>query len=251
MRYLADKDFDRLKQTHPEIASGVCPTCQDTGTFKWWGDENVCDCITQRRLNRLYSHAGIEMKYQRLDWDDFILTPDQLAPIRSYIDGVDGHMNHGTGFFISGTVGTGKTFIATMILKALILKDYTCFFQMFSQTIESYTDSWGDSEKKEAFAERFLRSKVLCLDDLGREMPNKVAPAALDYILRTRNQCLRPSIVTTNLTPQQIQSRYGAQILSLLMEQSIGVHLTGLDFRPRAHERGENEKRQGELRPIT
>lgn len=250
LRLLADKDFDRLKVTHPEIAEGICPTCKDTGTYRWWGQEHACDCFTQKQLNILYCHAGIELKYQRLDWEDFILSAEQLAPIHAYIEGADGYMDNGTGLFISGGIGTGKTLIATMTLKTLVRQGLSCFFQMFSQAMESYTDSWGDSEKKEGFAERFLRSKVVCLDDLGREAPNKIAAPTLDYILRTRNQCLRPTVVTTNLTPRQIEARYGAQILSLLMEQSIGVHLEGRDFRPQAHERGRTETNRGEVRPI-
>lgn len=253
MRYLNDKDFTRLKGSHQEIASGVCPTCKDTGTYRWWGDENVCDCRTQRQLNVLYSHAGIGLEYQRLDWEDVPLSAEALAPIHNYIEKSDPYVDRGMGLFISGSIGTGKTLIANLVLKAFVKKDYDCYFTTFSQTIESFTSTWGSQENKEWFAERFMRSKVLCLDDLGRELrsSNKLPASTFDHILRARTQNCRPVILTTNLNPIEVNRGYGAGVLSLLMQSSIGVHLHGNDFRPLAHDRTVNEIEHGEVRPIS
>jgi DNA replication protein DnaC len=253
LRSLSDKDFARLTSAYPEIAEDICPTCKGSGSYRWWGDEHVCDCATQKQLNVLYSHAGIGLTYQRLDWEDLALPEEALAPIRDYIEHAERWVDRGVGLFISGPLGTGKTLIANLVLKELVKKDYDCYFTTFSQTIESFTATWGSQENKEWFAERFMRSRVLCLDDLGREFrsSNKLPVSTFDHILRTRTQNSRPVILTTNLTPGEVTVGYGAAVLSLLLEQSIGVHLEGKDFRPRAHERTAKEVQQGEVRPIS
>lgn len=252
MRFLSDADLARLKVSHPEIAEGICPTCRDVGHYVWKNREYECDCSEQKRLNKVYSHAGIGLPYQRLDWDDLMIPDHYLTPIHKYIDNPDKYINRGMGFFISGTIGAGKSLIANLLLKALIKKDYDCYFVTFANTIESFTATWGSPENKTIFAERFMRSRVLCLDDLGKEhrSNNNLRASTFDHILRTRTQNSRPSILTTNLHPPEVRTGYGAGVLSLLLEQSIGMHLEGTDFRPKAHDRTMSEIDNDEVRPI-
>ena len=215
MRFLSDQDFNRLKASHPEISHGLCPTCQGKGSFLWWGDENVCDCATQKQLSILYSHAGIGLNYQRLDWDDVALSQEQLAPIHNYINDTDRYVHRGVGLILSGPIGTGKTLIANLVLKALVKKDYDCYFTTFARPSSHSPQPGAVSRTRSGFAERFMHSKVLCLDDLGREFrsSNKLPATTFDHILRTRVQNCRPVILTTNLTPNEIRSGYGAGVL--------------------------------------
>jgi DNA replication protein DnaC len=252
MRFLTDQELTRLKASHPEIAEGICPTCRDVGHYVWKNREYECDCGEQKRLNKLYTHAGIGLDYQRLDWEDLHIPDEYLGPIHKYIDTPDKYINRGMGFFISGTLGAGKTLISNLLLKALIKKDYDCYFTTFSNTIESFTATWGSQENKTLFADRFMRSRVLCLDDLGKEhrINTKLPTSTFDHILRTRTQNARPTILTSNLGPNEVRTGYGAGVLSLLLQQSIAMHLEGIDFRARAHDRTMGEIDNDEIRPI-
>lgn len=250
--YLSDQEFTQLKQSFPDIAADRCPTCKDKGTYRYWGDENVCDCRQQKNLNVLYCHAGIGALYQRLDWDDLTLTPEQVAPIREYATHVDRYVDKGIGLFISGTIGSGKTLLSNLVLKQLVKTGLSCYFTTFAQTIEAFTSTWGSPDEKSRFADRFMNTTVLCLDDLGREFrsSNNLRASTFDHILRTRVFRSFPTIITTNLNVDEVRRGYGSGILSLLYEQSIGVHLEGTDFRPQAHQRTITEAQQGEVRPI-
>lgn len=253
MRYLNDKELARLEAEYPEIAEGKCPTCHDAGHYVWQNRDHECDCREQKQLNKLYCHAGIGLPYQRLTWEDLTLTDQELAPIRNYVDNPTKYLNVGAGFFISGPVGAGKTLVANLVIKDLIKQDYDCFFATFTQTIESFTATWGSQENKGIFAERFMRSKVLCLDDLGREQRsrNNLPASTFDHILRTRVLQGRCTFLTTNLTPKEIHRGYGAAVLSLLMERSIAMHFDkGHDFRPQVYNRMMTELDNDEVRPI-
>lgn len=253
MGYLSEAELAQLKLTHPEI-SDQCPTCLGATVYTWKGTERFCDCREQRRLNVQYSRAGIGMTYQRLDWSDLRpLFPPDKERIDRYLASPDRYVTQGIGLMLSGGVGTGKTLLVNLILKALIRQGYDCYFTTFSGAIEAFTSTWGDNAEKRRFADRFMRSRVLCLDDLGKEFrakTNNLAESTFDNILRTRVQEARPTLLTTNLAAVDLTIGYGASALSLLLEKCIGITMAGEDFRPKAHDRIIDEVERGETRPI-
>ena len=52
------------------------------------------------------------------------------------------------------------------------------------------------------------------------------------------------------MTPDELGSGYGSSVLSLVVEQSIAVNLTGGNHRGLANQRVLDEIAQGEIRPI-
>lgn len=253
--FLTDHQLDQIKADYPDLyRPGHCPTCQDTGAFTWRGEQRDCVCSEQKRLLLRYLHAGIGLTYQRLSWSDltFHHGSPELQPVEDYLDRVEDYIDRGKGLFISGPVGTGKTLLGHLVLKELVKKGVSCYATTFSQTVEAFTAGWNSSEEKQRFAKRFMHSKVLLLDDLGKEFrrSNALQQTTFDHILRTRVQNARPTILTTNMTPTEVHSGYGAAVLSLLVEASIEVPLTGADFRPQAHQRDLEELDRGERRPI-
>ncbi len=251
--YLSDAEMTRLKRQYPGLGRDACPTCRGRGNFVWDGANRKCNCEEQKRLYIRYLHAGIGVTYQRLMWSDFTGPGELLDPVLDYIDHAVAFIERGIGLFLSGPMGTGKTMLANLVLKELVKRDYNCFGTTFSSTVESFTAGWNSAEDKQYFADRFMYSDVLLLDDLGKEFrrQNGLQKTTFDHILRTRVQAGRPTLLTTNMNPREVQHGYGAPVLSLLVEQSIEVVLPGDDFRPKAHERTVAEARSGEMRPIT
>lgn len=250
MRSLSDEELASIEASHPEMRSGVCPTCRDATTFTWQGQTRACACREQKRLYTLYARAGIGLKYMRMTWADVTVPTDQLRPVMDYLDKVDAYVNAGMGLFLSGSVGSGKTTVLNLILKDLVRRDYDCYSTTFVGAIDEFAATWRDDADKQRFAARFEYSKVLGLDDVGKEFSNRLSGHTLDRILRSRDQEDRPTIVTTNLTGSQVYSGYGGPVLSLLVGQSIEVPLSGEDFRVQSRKRRVVEIEQGETRPI-
>lgn len=252
LRCLSDPDYTRLKAEHPEI-DGSCPTCRGAGSYKWRGVENECDCREQKQLNVLYFDAGIGLPYQRKDWDDLVIPRERLAPIYDYMDNPERFLSRGIGLLISGPNGTGKTLISNLILKKLVKEGHLCYFTTASGMVAEFTAGWNDDDEKHRFAQKFMRTNMLCLDDLGKEFKSstKLSASTFDHILRTRVHSGRPTILTTNLGPDDLRRGYGAAALSLLLEQSIGVHIEGQDFRSQVYNRNMGEAYNDEVRPIT
>lgn len=254
-RVLSDDDYQRLARRDPGLSKGYegwCPTCDKKGTFVWKGKEVECDCETQVAMFKWYSVSGIGTTYQRLSWADYEGPQGIIDGIGRYTDNITEFARQGMGLYLSGDVGTGKTMISNLILKWLVHQGYTCFSTTFSQMIEMYTAGWTDKEEKQWFQRKFLNSQFLLLDDIGKERETKIAlnESTFDAVLRQRVSDGRPTMITTNLTAEELQEGYGSAILSLIKEQSLEEVISGDDFRPRANKRRVQEVLDGWTRPI-
>lgn len=258
---LSDDEAERLYVRRPELRAGpheFCPTCRKEGTYFWRGVEHPCDCLRQLQLCKHYSAAGIGDTYQRLDWADLNLPEEDeaalLPKVLKYLEHHDRYIHRGVGLLLYGTIGSGKTLVTNLVLKELVKLGYACFATTFADTIEAFTSTWGSAAKdnKAWFAAKFKHSQVLLLDDLGRELMTRtnLAQSTFDMILRARVQDGRPTLITTNCQPGELKTGYGAQVLSLITEQSMSYGFTGTDFRPHAQRRNQEEIEAGEMRPI-
>ena len=251
-RFLSDNDLTRLWREYPGLKNASCPTCKGAKTYRWQGEDHDCVCSEQQQLHISYLHAGIGVIYQRLNWDDFFGPQEALDTVKDYVQRSGEYIDRGIGLFFGGALGTGKSMLANLVLKELVKAGYDCHSTTFASTITSFTAGWNSRDDAAWFADRFMYSQVLLLDDLGKEFrrSNQLHATTFDHILRTRVQGGRPTILTSNMTSSEVQKGYGAAVLSLLVEQSIEINLTGNDYRPKAHDRTVAEVQRGERRPI-
>ena len=250
--YLSDEEADRLYSKFPQLGSDptiYCPTCDKKGSYTWKGEERQCDCVMQLQLMKHYLAAGVGTRYQRLGWADL---KDQSA-IKIANQYLDAELHRkGIGLLFTGGYGSGKTLTATLVLKDLVKKGYSCYSTTFASMIEFYTAGWKDPEEKKYYAKKVVQSDVLLLDDLGRELrtSTRLSESTFDDVLRTRVQGGRPTFITTNMDESELGHGYGGAALSLIREVSLPKTFTGSDFRPRVATRNLNEALAGETRPI-
>ena len=172
--------------------------------------------------------------------------------LQEYVRRHDDYVEQGLGLLFTGPRGIGKTMLATLVLKEFIRAGYRCCYATYSSAMEMYTTGWRDLDIKRRFEDTFLRTRVLLLDDMGREAKsaNNMQESTFEHILRNRVQSCRPTILTTNLNYDDLEEGYGAAALSLLSEQSMVMEMTGDNFRPKANARKFDEPEEGERRPI-
>jgi len=72
----------------------------------------------------------------------------------------------------------------------------------------------------------------------------------MDEVLRHRVANSLPTIITTNLSMDDLTRNYGSNVMSLLHERSTTYRFTGDDFRDQARYRLDDEVRQGLTRPV-
>jgi DNA replication protein DnaC len=256
-RYLTDEDRHWLYARNPGLpvsSKTGCPTCEGAKVYIWKGYERPCDCHEQLALAKHYLMAGIGELYQRQDWEDFQGDAHAVQTVQQYVEGHRRYVRAGLGLILQGPYGTGKSLLATLAAKELVKLGYTVFFTTFGAMIEEFTKGWGDNEDMARFEAVVVRSKVLVLDDVGKEfksMKTNLVESTFDHVLRRRVAALRPTLLTTNLSYGELAQGYGGSILSLLSEFAISCRVDGNDWRPKALGRSLDELDSGERRPIT
>lgn len=263
VRSLTDPESSRLRQQNTDLwinPQKSCLTCSKQGSFKARSGSQIvdveCRCVDQWKLHRWLLNAGVGLRYQRISWVDAVGVPANVQmAVLEYVDQAEANIATGTGLTLwSPDKGTGKSMLATLLIKALLAKGNDCFFIQFNEMLNFFSDGWRDKDEREWFTRKVRNAGVLGVDDMGREYKGRaeVAEAMFDTVIRARVASARPTIITTNYTPEQMLAGYGGNILSLLSEVNTEIHVPGQDFRPRARERLMRDRADGILTyPIT
>ena len=252
---LLPEEAERVYAQMPALENGYfdyCPTCKKTGSYRRGGKVYQCDCEMQLALAKHYTAAGIPQDYQRIGWADIKMEPPEQ--VQDYLAHLDAYLERGVGLVFSGPRGAGKTMLAVLVLKEIVKRCYPCYYTTFATTVEAYTNGWGGNHIAASwFRHKFLDSKALLLDDMGKEFFSKIQlnVTTFDHILRTREQNNRPTLLTTNMTIPEMTAGYGEGILSMLVGKSFFISMSAPgDFRYQLMERITSDVHNGEERPI-
>jgi DNA replication protein DnaC len=238
-------------------------TCQGRKTFLWVREpgstpvEFECDCKEQYILSRYLLNAGIDLDYQKLGWMDASHVEDAaIELVDDYIEHAEGFTRTGYGLFLFGSKGSGKTLLATLLLKMLLGRGFDGYFTTFPSMIEHHTEGWRNPDEKVWFEQRIVNAGVLVIDDVGRELKNSTASldiieAMFDKVIRSRVSGSRPTILTTNFDAKDFTIKYKGNVMSLLAGRNDFYEFVGNDFRKEFQaDRIKAEARAGLTRPV-
>lgn len=165
---------------------------------------------------------------------DFASANLLLQQIAEYTKNLTNARKKGISLLLAGSNGTGKTLLATSILKAAIRKGFSAQMTSLGGIIQVYTDGWADPRKRQIFDERIKNSDFLLIDDVGKEYQAKnsdLTEIMFDNLIRYRVFRRKPFILTTNTSPTDLKNRYGNSLMSLLQGKTINLRVVDGDYR--------------------
>lgn len=147
---------------------------------------------------------------------------------------------------LSGGAGSGKTHLAVAILRELVRlckildgpKAWCgddrkgCFVsvpELLAKIRATYSDPNGDEE---GLIDKYASVKYLVLDDLGAEKSTEWSISTLYLIIDRRYREMLPTIVTTNLTVDEIGQGLSRRIASRLSSGKV-ISIKAPDYRKR------------------
>jgi DNA replication protein DnaC len=166
--------------------------------------------------------ARIPRRFQYADLED--LEEHITKPLESW--GVEPDRN----LVLLGPVGTGKTHAAVAAARLPHMQGMHVGFCPTVELLDAMRPSVHADDQEDAL-DFALRVPLLILDDLAIERSTEWTIERLYAIVNRRWLDERPTIVTTNLAPEQIVDALGEQLYSRLAHDALALSMTGSDRR--------------------
>ena len=224
-----------------------CPKCEDSG----YVGTKPCSCLMDeyskeqnREITSLMhltneSFDTFNLNYYKNEYDEKLkINPRKhmsavFDACRKYAESFgDGYKN----LFLTGPTGVGKTFLSACIARTVAARRiYSVVYRTAGEVFADYETArfnHGD-ERENAIAElnRYRNCDLLILDDLGTELTTAMTVASLYDLINGRLLNGKKTVISSNLSLENIAQRYSPQISSRLSGDYQVLPFCGEDIR--------------------
>jgi len=137
-----------------------------------------------------------------------------------------------------GKVGTGKSFLSGCISHELLKRGHSVIYFSASDLFSLMADNaFHRSSRPEDSLDNkdIYECDLLVIDDLGTELTNQFVGSSLFTCLNERHIRRKSTIVSTNLSLQELHERYSDRVFSRAVGNFEIIKLTGNDIRVLKH----------------
>ena len=222
-----------------------CRKCKDTGMV----DGRECSCFRQYLIERAYGRSLLNEISSEERFDTF--EPDYYSKTEKDRHGVTPYENmrliYNTclrfaerfggeyrNLLLMGKTGLGKTFLCNSIARKVLDEGFTVIYISAGRLFKTLQDEQfnrNDEEEQESFYDDVLTADLLIIDDLGTEFSTTLVNSQFFNIINERMTNRRPTVISTNLTPERIKEQYSDRVLSRMTDEFEFLTLTGDDIR--------------------
>ena len=212
-----------------------CEKCSDSGFV----DGKMCECMKRALVLAGYTSSGLGGLIGTQSFDNFSLDYYKtgggnyeamqrfVAALKRFADEFDGkiYRNH----LLFGGTGLGKTHLSTSVAKNVIEKGFDVLYVTSVGMIGDFEDKrFGNGEKD---TDRYYTADLLIIDDLGTEVVNQFTLSCLYDVINSRINNKKCTFINTNLTKNEIESKYSERITSRLFGEYYLLPFLGVDIR--------------------
>lgn len=220
----------------------TCPDCMDTGYILTPEQtRSKCHCLRSRELALLYAQSNIQdqlsrenfstLSYEYYQGEDLALFERAVKICKDFIQNFT---NDYQNLLFYGTVGTGKSFLSGCVAGEVLKQERSVIY--FSSaglfdTLARYTFDNREKDTLYTFYEDLYDCDLIIIDDLGTEMTNSFVASQLFSCLNERNLRRKATIISTNLSLEELRDRYSDRVFSRIVSNYTLCKLTGPDIR--------------------
>lgn len=212
-----------------------CPLCYDLGSV----NGKTCSCVKNELIRAGYESAGIADLCKKMSFETFDLSyykgEDRrnmelvLNKAKEFAENFNGS---GSILFFGGT-GLGKTHLSVALTKRIIERGYYCVYCSSDKLFSDYRDERfrSSNDNSESKTDKYAECELLVIDDLGTELNGRDVVSFLYTLLNQRINSGKSTVISTNLTHDELLSAYGERIVSRLFGEFLPYRFTGRDVR--------------------
>lgn len=232
-----------VKNGYPEDYTAVhyeCEKCGDTG----YVDTKMCDCMKKALILAGYESSGLGKLMQTQTFDSFSLDFhrrsregfEKMKHNYEYIKRFAEEFSSSKCVNIAmfGGTGLGKTHLSTAAAKTVIDRGYDVLYVTAVGMISDFEKERFGSGYSDTDVEslgRYYDCDLLIIDDIGTEVTNQFTVSVLYNVINTRLAKMKSTVVSTNLTPNELRTRYWDRIASRIFGEYTLLLFEGVDVR--------------------
>lgn len=224
----------------------TCPDCKDTGFL----DSEKCHCFKQALTLALSQNSTLGHILEKENFDTFSfsyyddmtadsklhLTPQDnirkvVADAKTFVQEFDEVFRN---LLIYGNTGVGKTFLTNCIAKELMDSAHHVVYMTshaLFEAFEAHQFNHGDPSESSTLYHYIFDCDLLIIDDLGTEFSNTFTNSRLYTCINERYLHEKPTVISTNLSLEQLRDRYSERIFSRITGNYTLLKLIGKDIR--------------------
>lgn len=230
-----------------------CPKCKDKGFI----GPDRCSCFEAEFKKELYyrSNLGSMLSHQTFEsfninyYSDDVNKKYSISPrenmefILKYCkDYIENFSKGSSNLLFTGDTGLGKTFMSSCIAKEIINKGFGVIYDSVHNIITVLENERFNRDTGGIDPKTYYETDLLIMDDLGAEFNTQFSEAALYNLLNSRLIAHKPIIISTNLSPEELNSTYHSRIVSRLGGEFEFLPFFGNDLRKVVTERKKKKR---------
>lgn len=221
-----------------------CTKCNDDGLI----DGKMCDCLKDLMKQKATQELNKLSPLSLCDFKDFslkyysdaknelgIIPREKMKEILNYCQcyAEDFH-KRSPSILMTGRTGLGKTHLSLAIAKSAINRGFGVIYGSVQTLVSRLEHERFDKFKPESdenTLHMLCNCDLLILDDLGAEFLTSFVVSVLNEIINFRMMADKPTIISTNLSPEELEARYSERISSRIIGYYHALNFVGRDIR--------------------
>lgn len=170
--------------------------------------------------------AGIPERFKARALETYIVDPKNIKQQRlydfckDYAANFDSVRKTGRSFLMLGTVGTGKTHLSIGIALEVMKSSHSAVFTSASKIFRSIKDTYhkGSHQKESEAMAVYTQCDLLIIDEVGVQRGSDFEKETFFDVINERYENMRPTIILSNLTIDEIKVFLGERVFDRLRE---------------------------------
>lgn len=230
----------------------MCLRCEDKG----WKGAEMCRCLQTlcgreqiKDLSSMLNLGDQSFDTFSLDYYSPVYEPAYGGSARFWAEGaLDTCFRYANRFgrnpvknlFLTGAPGLGKTFLSASIARMVSEQGYSVVYDSAVTVFNRFeAQKFNRDPDASTDVDRYLTCDLMILDDLGSEMTSQFTQAALYQLVNSRLLGDKHTVISSNLSLDDLRARYVSQVYSRIAGEYMEVPFHGEDIRRQKKERAQ------------
>lgn len=217
-----------------------CAICQDRGIVLEGDAAHPCSCMRTIKMENQFRNARISRVLKNCRFEKFRFdfykaqvgdkihleaAAKALNAAKSFV--LECQQNpHALGILFTGPVGSGKTYLAASIANELIKAQLPVLFLVVPDLLDELRATYKSEINEMDLLDTARTIPILILDDLGAHNYTEWTRNRLYSIINYRMNDLLPTVITSNLTLDEMEDHIGVRTTSRIIQSSRIYRLT-------------------------